>query len=144
VRGIALGALIAWLIACGGRQVSGPTHLEKDNQITALWTQIRDFRRLAGMKLDPTKLDVIQYGDKPANQVAQVCPDDHDVPKTCSDICSLADAICDNAEAICGIADELGKDDDYAQDKCKSSKASCREAKVRCCGCSNDKPAVAP
>ena len=69
-----------------------------------------------------------------------MCADDHKVPTTCDDVCSLADAICDNAEAICTIADELGKDDDFAQDKCTSAKASCREAKQKCCGCSSENP----
>ena len=38
------------------------------------------------------------------------------------------------------IADDLGKDDDYAQEKCTSAKASCREAKQRCCNCSESTP----
>lgn len=145
MRGVALGALIAWLIACRGQTNLTPEwqrHQQKENDVTALWAQIRDFRRQARMPLEPTKADVFQLAGKTAKQAAQVCTDNHDVPQTCSDICGLADAICDNAEAICGIADELGKDDDYAQDKCKSAKASCREAKEKCCGCSSDTPAV--
>jgi hypothetical protein len=67
-----------------------------------------------------------------------VCSEGHKVPPSCDDVCNLADAICDNAEAICTIAGELGKDDDFAQDKCSSAKGSCREAKQKCCGCSAD------
>lgn len=122
----------------------GPTKVEpdwqirmqKENQVTALWTQIRDWRREAGMDVDPSPT-LISAPPKTVSDAKRVCPDSHKVPATCSDICSLADAICDNAEAICGIADELGKQDDFAQGKCTSAKASCREAKQRCCGCSD-------
>ena len=79
---------------------------------------------------------------RPSRTRQRVCPDGHQVPATCGDVCSLADAICDNAEAICGIADELGKDDDFAQEKCTSAKASCREAKQRCCGCAKQAAAA--
>ena len=127
--------LVAALGACGGAHPPETPRLEKENQITALWTQIREFRQRAHMRVEPSKADFFQVVDKTVNQAAQVCPDGHDIAPTCSDICSLADAICDNAETICTIADELGKQDDYAQDKCKSAKASCREAKVKCCGC---------
>ena len=37
-------------------------------------------------------------------------------------------------------AELLGKTDHDAQDKCTSAKASCREAKQRCCNCSGDAP----
>ena len=113
---------------------------QKMTEITTLWAQIRDWRRVAHMDLDPTAADVFQWRGRPVSEAARVCPDGHTVPATCSDICNLADAICDNAEAICGIADELGKADRDAQDKCTSAKASCREAKQRCCNCSKDAP----
>lgn len=112
---------------------------QKMTEITTLWAQIRDWRRVAHMDLDPTAADVFQWRGRPVSE-ARVCPDGHTVPTTCSDICNLADAICDNADAICGIADELGKADRDAQDKCTSAKASCREAKQRCCNCSKDAP----
>jgi hypothetical protein len=73
-------------------------------------------------------------------QVQQICPENHAVPPACSDVCSLADAICDNAEQICILADELGKGDTWAQDKCTSGKGSCRLAKKKCCSkCSETK-----
>ncbi len=128
-------ALLLLLVACAPAPTTATPRLEKENQITSLWTQIREFRQRAGMRVEPSPADVLSFGGKTVNQVAQVCPDGHDIPQTCSEICSLADAICDNAETICSIADELGKQDDYAQDKCKSAKASCREGKERCCGC---------
>jgi len=138
--GLLLGSAVAAIVACGGapQKADWQQHLQRSNEITALWTQIRDWRREAGMELDPTPQNMFQSRDKTVREVAKGCPDGHQVPKTCSDVCSLADAICDNAEAICSIADELGKSDDFAQQKCTSAKASCREAKQRCCECSGD------
>ena len=137
----ALVASVLLLAACPGTQKgpsAGEVRMQKQNQITALWTQIRDWRREGGMDVDPSPV-LIAQPPKTVSDAKRVCPDAHKVPATCNDICSLADAICDNAEAICGLADELGKQDDFAQGKCTSAKASCREAKQRCCGCS-DKP----
>ena len=110
--------------------------MQRQNQITALWTQIRQWRHEAGMDLEPSPI-LISQPPKTVSDAKRVCPDNHQVPKSCTDICSIADAICDNAEAICGLADELGKGDDFAQGKCTSAKTSCREAKQRCCGCSD-------
>lgn len=138
----ALAGLLVILSACPG-PASGPSaaeiRMQRQNQITALWTQIRQWRHEAGMDLEPSAI-LISQPPKTVSDAKRVCPDAHQVPKTCSDICSIADAICDNAEAICGLADELGKDDDFAQGKCTSAKASCREAKQRCCGCSDKEP----
>ena len=115
---------------------------QKMTEITTLWAQIRDWRRAAHMVLDPTPADMFQWRDRTVSEAALVCPDGRAVAANtpCGDVCSLAEAICDNAEAICGIADELGKNDHDAQDKCTSAKASCREAKQRCCNCSKDAP----
>ncbi len=141
MRAALLGAIVL-LAGCPG-PAKGPStseiRIQKQNQITALWTQIRGFRHEAGMDLDPSPM-LISQPPKTVMDAKRVCPDNHKVPATCNDICSLADAICDNAEAICGLADELGKQDDFAQGKCTSSKASCREAKQRCCGCSDKEP----
>ncbi len=123
------------LAACGGPQTNDHS-VDKRNEITALWTQIRGFRHDAGMDLDPSPSTLNQIRFKSVKDVERVCVDNHKVPKTCGDVCSLADAICDNAESICTIADELGKGDDFAQGKCTDAKASCREAKQKCCGCS--------
>jgi hypothetical protein len=109
-------------------------------EIIALWTQIRGFRRDAHMDLDPSPSTELQWRQHSVGDAARVCPDGHLVPRSCGEICSLADAICDNAEAICSIADELGKDDQAAQEKCSSAKASCGEAKQRCCNCSSASP----
>ena len=136
--GVALGVLIAVIVACGNGDlhVNWDDKLQKENEITALWTQIRDWRREAKIGLEPAQSDVFQWRGHNIHEVRRVCPEAHEVPPRCNDICDLGTAICDNAEAICQIADELGKDDEYAQGKCASAKASCREAKQKCCNCS--------
>lgn len=145
MRGFALGIVIAgMLLACRGvPQTTVDPRPQKMTEIITLWAQIRGFRREAGMDLDPSPTTELQWRTRSVREAARVCPDGHLVPKTCGEICSLADAICDNAEAICGLADELGKDDQAAQEKCTSAKASCREAKQRCCNCSKT-PTEAP
>jgi hypothetical protein len=137
--GVALGAVIAFG-ACGG-DVRGPgVIVDRHNDISVLWGQIRDWRREAHMDLDPSPQTMNQLVNRTVKYAETVCAENHKVPKACDDVCNLSDAICDNAEAICKIADELGKDDDYAQEKCTSAKASCREAKQKCCTCSTKEP----
>lgn len=138
-------ALVLVLAACQSappieRRPSWETRQLKMNEITALWTQIRDWRREARMDLDPSPATTLQWRGRSVPEAARACPDDHQVPQSCGEVCNLADAICDNAERICIVADELGKDDYLAQEKCTSAKASCREAKQRCCNCSE--PAI--
>ncbi len=143
MKALLAASLVAMTIvfACGGAQK--PDHaVDKRNEIIGLWTQIRDWRREAGMELDPAPRTLIEIRLKSMKDVERVCTDNHKVPKACSDMCGLSDAICDNAESICNIADELGKDDDYAQGKCTDAKASCREAKKKCCDCSSTDPGV--
>jgi hypothetical protein len=130
--GTVLVTAILIALACGPRPAPKSP---KQDEITALWTQIRDWRREAGLPVDPRREDVIATPPT-VDHAKHVCPDAHPVPATCSDVCSLADAICDNADSICILADELGKDDKWAQDKCASAKASCRDAKKLCCKCS--------
>ena len=129
--------LIVLLVACGGSQKTAPPVDPRDNEITALWTQIRTWRaEVPKMGLEPTAQDVLQFGKLPFDELKLVCPDTHHVPQTCNDVCNLSDDICDNAERICHLADELGKGDEYAQEKCSNAKASCKEAKQKCCECS--------
>jgi hypothetical protein len=134
--GVALAGLI---VAC--HTVPAPTvsAYQKADEITMLWTQIRGWRHDARMDLDPTPASLTAVIGKQVPDAKRACPDGHEVPKTCDDICDIADAICDNAEAICGLAAELGKANTWAQDKCTSAKASCRESKQRCCDCSGGK-----
>jgi hypothetical protein len=141
VRGVVAGLVIGFacaLLAMSCAHTEGSPweqRYTKMNEITTLWSQIRDWRHEAHMTLDPTPQDLLQWGTRPAREAKGVCPANHEVPTTCGDVCNLGDDICDNAERICTIADELGKDDHDAQDKCSSAKASCREAKQRCCDC---------
>jgi hypothetical protein len=146
VKGVALGLLIAaamWSCTRDDRQTM-PSPSDRSaliTQQTALWTQIRDWRREAGMRVEPSAEVFNEYRTRTLKEAQRVCPDTHPITKACEDICSLADAICDNAEAICDIAAKLGKDDRGAQDKCTSAKASCKEAKQRCCTKCSEEPA---
>ena len=142
VVGIAAGLAIGVIVVACAQQVDQgewQRRVDKRNVITALWTQIRDWRREAHMGVEPAPQLIFQMRGQAVSAVARTCPDGHQVPTTCSDVCGLADAICDNAEAICSIATELGNDD-FAVEKCNSAKASCREAKQRCCNCSGGAP----
>jgi hypothetical protein len=141
VKSLLIASAIALVVmnACGGRQTPQASQ-DKRETIIALWTQIRDFRHQAHMDLDPSPMTLNQIRFKSVKDAEKVCVENHKVPTKCDDVCSLADAICDNAESICTIADELGKDDDFAQGKCTDSKASCHEAKQKCCGCSSESP----
>jgi len=145
VTGVLLGlAISGWMLACGGSQT--PQDCARGSQcwqeqqraeILQRWAEIRQYRREAHMDLDPAPSDVLQMQSKTVKELKQTCPDNHKEPDSCSDICSLGHNICDSAESICRIADELGKSDDFAQQKCTSAKASCREAEQRCCDCAN-------
>lgn len=142
MRATTLGLLLAFAVAIAS-SCAGPQRIEqtKKTDITALWTQIRDWRREAGLQVEPRREDVIQMYNTPMKSAEPVCSADHSVPPTCGDVCSLADAICDNAEQICILADELK--DQWSADKCASAKASCREAKKNCCKKCSEEPKVA-
>ncbi|HSK05594.1 MAG TPA: hypothetical protein VK932_30310 [Kofleriaceae bacterium] len=147
LRGVAvaaaiLGAIVAIGIAACARTPprTNETRIQKLNEITTLWAQIRGWRREAHMELDPAPLTMHQWRGRTVPEAARVCPESLRVPPRCDDVCSIGDAICDNAERICTLADELGNDH-LAQEKCTSAKASCREAKQRCCSCAAAVPA---
>jgi hypothetical protein len=128
---VVLLVAIAIGMACGGQQRPEDT---RPAEILTLWSEIRKFRVDAGMGVEPHPTTMMQMTKQTVKQAESVCPEGHQVPKSCDDVCSLADAICDNAESICKIADDLATA--WAHDKCTSAKASCREAKQRCCQCS--------
>lgn len=131
-RGLLL-AMLTLALSCAGRPApQWQAQQMSKNEITALWTQIRDWRREAGMGVDPSPNTVFAMSRQSASAADQTCP--HRVPDACGDVCNLAEAICDNAESICAIAAELG-DDPWARGKCTSAKASCREARQQCCNC---------
>jgi len=147
VRALACGiALAAAITACSHtpHRVSQETRMQMLNEITTLWAQIRGWRHEAHMELDPAPGAMSQWRGRSVPEAARVCPEAQTVPPRCDDVCSIGDAICDNAERICNLADQLGNDY-LAQDKCTSAKASCREAKQRCCSCAAVPiPAVVP
>ncbi len=133
-------ALGLFLVACGGSRAprTWQEQQSKRNDITVLWAQIRDWRREAGMGVEPDETAVMAMSRMTVSSAARACVLDRAPRPACSDVCDLGDAICDNAESICGIADELN--DPWAREKCDSAKASCREARQRCCRCDEDAP----
>ena len=137
MRGALAGILLAAIIvACGGRQRTDDGFGTR-SEILTLWTQIRDWRARASIRVEPLPATLIQMQGKTVGEAKKVCAEPSDVPKPCDDVCSLSDAICDNAERICKLADQLGKDDRFGQEKCASAKASCHEAEQRCCECTD-------
>lgn len=128
---IVIAAAIILGIACGGRQTPVDT---RPQEILLLWGEIRKWRVEKGWGVEPHPTTLMQMTRQTVKQAESVCPEGHEVPKSCEDVCGLADQICDNAESICRIADDLGTA--WAAEKCTSAKASCREAKQRCCKCS--------
>jgi hypothetical protein len=132
IAGLVLGLVIA---ACAHTPVM-PRQDPRRDEITALWAQTRDWRREAGMELEPDGDAVVQMERMSVRGAAAVCEPPPSPPDGCVDVCGLADAICDNAERICDLAGEL-KGDDWAAGKCSDAKASCREATQRCCSCAS-------
>ncbi|HET9992510.1 MAG TPA: hypothetical protein VFQ65_28450 [Kofleriaceae bacterium] len=141
MKALLIASAIALVVvnACGAPQKPSANE-DKRAEIIALWTQIRGWRHEAHMDLDPSPMTLNQIRFKTVKDAEKVCVENHKEPAKCGDVCLLASDICDNAEAICTIADELGKDDDFAQGKCTDAKASCHEAKQKCCGCSSESP----
>lgn len=129
--GVALGACAARGAAPSSTWQAAQ---QRRDEVTALWTQIRDWRRAAQMELEPAGASVLAMAPQTVDSAGAVCPDAYVPPPACDDVCGLADAICENAEVICDIADELAPDP-WAEGKCDSAKASCHEAQARCCAC---------
>lgn len=144
---IGLGLAIA-IAACAGQAAKGVAGMdERKQEITKLWNEIGDWRTSKGLVRDP--LEGMSRSDVqaiPKGSVAKIrqCASEEEPPKTdeCTDVCTLKDDICDNAASICRIANDLG-DDDWAQNRCKSAKASCKEATDKCCGCLADETKAA-
>jgi hypothetical protein len=118
--------------------MEGPYDREKDD-ISELWMQIRGWRVEMGMGAEPRGNAIQQSVHVPIKKL-RLCEQNPKVKTDkCMDVCKLADAICDNAEQICRIASEL-HDDPWANDKCNSAKASCKEATGQCCECAAKEP----
>jgi hypothetical protein len=113
-------------------------------QIAMLWSQIRGWRQDAGLRgVEPPPRAILEMRGKTMAQATRVCPQRVQAQtQRCTDVCSLADAICENADRICRIADDLAGDA-WANGKCSSAKASCKEARQACCRCwSEEAPAA--
>ena len=106
----------------------------KIDKIKALWAKIIDQRRAAKLDVPIADEMATRVADKSVSQARAICERPEDPPLLCQDVCTLADSICDNAENICRLAGELG-DDDWANERCASAKASCADAATRCCDC---------
>lgn len=133
----------AWAVSCGGPKATRPMAeiQARRQEITALWAQIRDWRREGGMDVEPDDKAVMAMSRMSVSSAARACALPPAPRAGCGDVCDLGDAICDNAESICSIADELDNDA-WAREKCDSAKASCREAQERCCRCDRQPPPV--
>ncbi|MBK9031371.1 MAG: hypothetical protein IPL61_08540 [Myxococcales bacterium] len=134
------GGLAGALVACAGRAqppVAWSELQAKRNEITALATQIRQWRHEGGLGVEPDDATVLAMAYTTAATAARACVLPAPPVTRCADVCELGSAICENAEDICAIAAELG-DDAWAKDKCDSAKASCREAQERCCTCNRE------
>jgi hypothetical protein len=143
-----LAAMIVTTSACASRSSTPPRssddyypHADKrKDEILVLWKQIREWRvEELGLRASPHRTNLSAVYRSSVGRL-RVCPK-QPKPKTpkCTDVCHIKDAICDNAESICRIADELPSDD-WARDKCTSAKASCKEARQRCCSCIGKEP----
>ena len=106
----------------------------KRQEITALSTQIRQWRQGASLAVEPDADSVLAMSEVSTADAAKACDEPAATGGTCGEVCDLGGAICDNAAAICRIAGDLAGDV-WARDKCSSAKASCREAEERCCTC---------
>ena len=137
--GVALAAAVG---ACSSRPPRPPTSTSipmlddqgQREEITALWTQIRQWRLDAQLGVEPDAAAVAAMSERSVADAAATCASPTPAAGTCREVCDLGDAICDNARAICRIANDLAGDV-WAQGKCASAKASCHEAEARCCGC---------
>ena len=130
--GLLLGAAVGGALgACAStpRPVPGEADMRKQ-EIQDLWMQIRDWRVGHNWSAEPA---IRTFGASVPELRKCKAPREPST-ETCQDICTLRDAICDNAQDICRIAGQL-EGDAWADEKCKSAKASCKEATQKCCQC---------
>jgi hypothetical protein len=102
----------------------------RKKEIQDLWIQIRDWRVDHQWSAEPA----IRVPGASVPEIRRCKAPREPSTDTCQDICTLKDAICDNAQSICRIAGDLDGDA-WADEKCKSAKASCKEATEKCCEC---------
>jgi len=150
---LAIGVLIAGIVACGGnmaqKATAPPMAPQSDSGAgAALPTGKHDPKieeLAAAIEKDmkslnlPPPIAASTCVQAECAQPASVEPSTdptcaHGDSETCKDTCTLADSICKNAEQICKIAKELGNDA-WAFGKCDDGNTSCKAATARCCGC---------
>lgn len=125
-------ALIAACAAGPGARRAAEDERRRDlkNDISMLDSQIKRDRQQAGLSLNPGPRWLEYWGNRPLASKPPAKPQSDQ----CVNACDLAEYICQAAEDICRIAGELG-DDDWANEKCSSAKASCAEARQNCKDC---------
>jgi hypothetical protein len=143
LAGLGVGAMAAGSCAPAPKKMDARHIDDGRREIAGLSIQIREWRREAGLDVEPRPDVVTQMHRMSMTEARDFCPE-HQQPatETCQDVCDLSDAICDNAERICRIATDL-KPDPWADEKCDSAKASCKDAKERCCACNGSEAAEA-
>ncbi len=133
---LAAAALAAGGLSCAASPASRSAYELRDtkhNEILLLHGNIIKYRKEMDLPDQPDRTLIQRLHNRP---VEPPPPEPRaDAPEQCQDICDLADRICEAQEDICRIAGELGPDDTWAQEKCDSAKASCKEAKKRCTDC---------
>lgn len=138
-------AIASITAACGLRGSSGePSYEDIDEsreEIRQLWREIREWRVSGGMDADP-QTHAMRATDRHTVDALRSCPARPETDR-CRDVCDLKDAICDNAERICRIARRIGNDP-WSEERCSRAKASCREARERCCECIAEEASSAP
>ena len=146
----ATSLMVVTTTSCSGKQAASHPPLasseyyqqadKRKEEILDLWMQIRTWRvDELGLPANPHRTELSAVYRSSIRRL-RVCPK-QPKPKTpkCTDVCTIKEAICDNAADICRIAGELPSDG-WARDKCTSAKASCKEARQRCCGCIAKEP----
>lgn len=142
---VALGALLATIIACGGaparhKLVSGkPAPRAEIDELDARITA--DLQKLNEPR-PPSPPNACTASCEPqamSGAATSATSDDASCApaktETCTESCNLKKSICEAAGRICTIASDLGGTDAYANEKCHSGSASCEAAKKRCCNC---------
>jgi hypothetical protein len=123
-------------LSCAARAPQRSVFADRDakhNEILLYLGKIVEYRKDMGLSDHPTPREIELHHGRPIE--APPAAPASDASEICLDICDLAERICENQEDICKIAQELGSDDEWAQEKCDSAKASCKEAKRRCTDC---------
>jgi hypothetical protein len=131
--GLLLGAAAGAGLAACRPPPSSVAAAEADmrkKEIQDLWIQIRDWRVDHNWSAEPA----IRTPGASVREIRECKAPREPSTEICQDICTLKEAICDNAQDICRIAGQL-EGDAWADEKCKSAKASCKEATQKCCQC---------